>query len=156
MTFEALGIDARLIQATNELGYVNPTAIQEQAIPVLLSGTTDFIGLAQTGTGKTAAFGLPLLLIRGNRRFWFVVGLGRSSGECDAKFARHRSTQTARRTNYWCGPSFGAKPRYIALGHHDYRGASKRLFARRSRQTFFFDERADNRRRCHLQVESTR
>lgn len=60
-TFEALGIDARLIQATNELGYVNPTAIQEQAIPVLLSGTTDFIGLAQTGTGKTAAFGLPLL-----------------------------------------------------------------------------------------------
>jgi ATP-dependent RNA helicase DeaD len=60
-TFEALGIDARLIQATNELGYVNPTAIQEQAIPVLLSGTKDFIGLAQTGTGKTAAFGLPLL-----------------------------------------------------------------------------------------------
>ncbi|MBI2283624.1 MAG: DEAD/DEAH box helicase [Bacteroidetes bacterium] len=62
-TFEALGIDARLIQATDELGYVNPTAIQEQAIPVLLSGTKDFIGLAQTGTGKTAAFGLPLLHI---------------------------------------------------------------------------------------------
>ncbi|NCI50721.1 DEAD/DEAH box helicase [Sediminibacterium roseum] len=60
-TFEALGIDARLIQATDELGYVNPTPIQEQAIPVLLSGTRDFIGLAQTGTGKTAAFGLPLL-----------------------------------------------------------------------------------------------
>ena len=62
-TFEALGIDARLIQSTTELGYVNPTAIQEQAIPVLLSGTKDFIGLAQTGTGKTAAFGLPLLHI---------------------------------------------------------------------------------------------
>ena len=62
-TFEALGIDARLIQATDELGYVNPTAIQEQAIPLLLSGTQDFIGLAQTGTGKTAAFGLPLLHI---------------------------------------------------------------------------------------------
>ncbi len=63
MTFEGLGIDERLIQATNELGYVNPTPIQEQAIPVLLSGTKDFIGLAQTGTGKTAAFGLPLLHI---------------------------------------------------------------------------------------------
>lgn len=63
MTFEGLGIDARLIQATDELGYVNPTAIQEQAIPILLSGTQDFIGLAQTGTGKTAAFGLPLLHI---------------------------------------------------------------------------------------------
>lgn len=63
ITFEGLGINERLIQATTELGYVNPTAIQEQAIPVLLSGTTDFIGLAQTGTGKTAAFGLPLLHI---------------------------------------------------------------------------------------------
>jgi len=63
MTFEGLGIDDRLIRATSELGYVNPTAIQEQAIPILLSGTKDFIGLAQTGTGKTAAFGLPLLHI---------------------------------------------------------------------------------------------
>lgn len=63
ITFDGLGIDERLIRATTELGYVNPTAIQEQAIPVLLSGTTDFIGLAQTGTGKTAAFGLPLLHI---------------------------------------------------------------------------------------------
>ena len=61
MTFEELGLDARLVQATTELGYVNPTQIQEKAIPVLLSGTKDFIGLAQTGTGKTAAFGLPLL-----------------------------------------------------------------------------------------------
>jgi len=60
-TFGALGIDERLIRATDELGYVHPTPIQEQAIPVLLSGTKDFIGLAQTGTGKTAAFGLPLL-----------------------------------------------------------------------------------------------
>lgn len=61
MTFEGLGIDAKLIQATDDLGFVNPTPIQEKAIPVLLSGTTDFVGLAQTGTGKTAAFGLPLL-----------------------------------------------------------------------------------------------
>lgn len=60
-TFEALGLDARLVQATDALGYINPTPIQEQAIPVLLSGTKDLVGLAQTGTGKTAAFGLPLL-----------------------------------------------------------------------------------------------
>ncbi|MFY8004300.1 MAG: DEAD/DEAH box helicase, partial [Chitinophagaceae bacterium] len=60
-TFSALGLDERLIQATEKLGFVNPTEIQEKAIPVLLSGTKDFIGLAQTGTGKTAAFGLPLL-----------------------------------------------------------------------------------------------
>ncbi len=70
MTFEGLGIDARLIQATDELGYVNPTPIQEKAIPVLLGGTKDFVGLAQTGTGKTAAFGLPLLqLISAENRF---------------------------------------------------------------------------------------
>jgi ATP-dependent RNA helicase DeaD len=43
------------------MGFETPTPIQEKAIPVLLSGTTDFVGLAQTGTGKTAAFGLPLL-----------------------------------------------------------------------------------------------
>ena len=60
-TFEELGLDARLIQATDALGFKTPTPIQEQAIPVLLSGTKDLVGLAQTGTGKTAAFGLPLL-----------------------------------------------------------------------------------------------
>jgi len=54
-------LDERLVKATGELGFVSPTEIQEKAIPVLLKGTKDFIGLAQTGTGKTAAFGLPLL-----------------------------------------------------------------------------------------------
>ncbi len=61
ITFEALGLDERLVKATSALGFVTPTSIQEKAIPVLLAGTTDLIGLAQTGTGKTAAFGLPLL-----------------------------------------------------------------------------------------------
>lgn len=60
-TFEELGLDEKLVQATNELGFKNPTPIQEKAIPVLLNGTKDLVGLAQTGTGKTAAFGLPLL-----------------------------------------------------------------------------------------------
>jgi ATP-dependent RNA helicase DeaD len=59
--FEALGLNEQLIQAVTELGFETPTPIQEKAIPILLSGTMDFVGLAQTGTGKTAAFGLPLL-----------------------------------------------------------------------------------------------
>jgi len=59
--FEALGLNEQLVQSVTELGFETPTEIQSKAIPVLLSGTTDFIGLAQTGTGKTAAFGLPLL-----------------------------------------------------------------------------------------------
>jgi len=56
-----LGLDAKLVKAIQALGFTQPTPIQEQAIPVLLSGTKDLVGLAQTGTGKTAAFGLPLL-----------------------------------------------------------------------------------------------
>ncbi|MFM2145881.1 MAG: hypothetical protein RL732_717 [Bacteroidota bacterium] len=60
-TFESLGLETSLLRAITELGFVSPTPIQEKAIPVLLSGTKDFVGLAQTGTGKTAAFGLPLL-----------------------------------------------------------------------------------------------
>lgn len=50
-----------LLKAVEEMGFVDATSIQEQAIPLLTSKETDFIGLAQTGTGKTAAFGLPLL-----------------------------------------------------------------------------------------------
>src|SRR5688572_13679388 len=60
-TFEALGLNEKLLKGVTELGFTEPTAIQEKAIPVLLAGTQDLIGLAQTGTGKTAAFGLPLL-----------------------------------------------------------------------------------------------
>lgn len=59
--FQELGLDPKLLKAIEELGFTEPTTIQEKAIPVLLSGTKDLIGLAQTGTGKTAAFGLPLL-----------------------------------------------------------------------------------------------
>jgi ATP-dependent RNA helicase DeaD len=61
MTFGGLGLDEKLIRGIDELGFTQPTPIQEKAIPVLLSGTKDLVGLAQTGTGKTAAFGLPLL-----------------------------------------------------------------------------------------------
>jgi ATP-dependent RNA helicase DeaD len=60
-TFEELGLQENLLKSVGELGFTQPTPIQEKAIPVLLSGTKDLIGLAQTGTGKTAAFGLPLL-----------------------------------------------------------------------------------------------
>lgn len=60
-TFESIGLHPALLKSINELGFTQPTPIQEQAIPVLISGTRDFVGLAQTGTGKTAAFGLPLL-----------------------------------------------------------------------------------------------
>ena len=60
-TFSQLGIRKEYIKALKELGINEPTEIQEKAIPELLDSKTDFTGLAQTGTGKTAAFGLPIL-----------------------------------------------------------------------------------------------
>ncbi len=61
MTFEELGIMPTLLRAIEEMGFEHPMPIQEQAIPVVLNQGRDLVGLAQTGTGKTAAFGLPLL-----------------------------------------------------------------------------------------------
>jgi len=60
MTFESLGLSPALLRALTDASYTTPTPIQAQAIPALLSGR-DLLGAAQTGTGKTAAFGLPLL-----------------------------------------------------------------------------------------------
>ncbi|CAA9506079.1 MAG: DEAD-box ATP-dependent RNA helicase DeaD (CshA), partial [uncultured Solirubrobacterales bacterium] len=59
-TFAELGLSTSLLEALTHLGYEQPTPIQEQTIPALREGR-DVIGQAQTGTGKTAAFGLPLL-----------------------------------------------------------------------------------------------
>jgi ATP-dependent RNA helicase DeaD len=58
--FEALGLNNAIVKAVTELGFESPTPIQEKVIPALLTGNTDLVALAQTGTGKTAAFGLPL------------------------------------------------------------------------------------------------
>lgn len=61
MTFQELPLRESLLKAITERGYVDPTEIQEQAIPALATKDIDFVGQAQTGTGKTAAFVLPLL-----------------------------------------------------------------------------------------------
>ena len=60
MPFAALGLDPKILLAVREAGYTEPTPIQTAAIPAVLSGG-DVIGIAQTGTGKTAAFTLPIL-----------------------------------------------------------------------------------------------
>lgn len=59
--FEELNLSAPLMKAIQELGYETPSAIQAEALPLLLGQDTDFLGLAATGTGKTAAFAIPLL-----------------------------------------------------------------------------------------------
>ncbi|MBK8348270.1 MAG: DEAD/DEAH box helicase [Saprospiraceae bacterium] len=60
-TFKDLGLSDDILRSLEEIGFVTPTEIQSRSIPTLIAEKPDFIGLAQTGTGKTAAFGLPLL-----------------------------------------------------------------------------------------------
>ncbi len=60
-TFKALGLNDAILQAVTDMGFTEPSEVQEKAIPVLLRDATDVVALAQTGTGKTAAFGFPLI-----------------------------------------------------------------------------------------------
>lgn len=60
-TFNDSGLRSEILEAINELGFVNPTPIQQHTIPAILDSDEDLVALAQTGTGKTAAFGLPVL-----------------------------------------------------------------------------------------------
>src|SRR5690606_20649922 len=60
-SFESLGLSSEIVEAVKRLGFESPTPVQSKAIPVLLEGDKDVVSLAQTGTGKTAAFGLPLI-----------------------------------------------------------------------------------------------
>ena len=61
MKFSSFDLRPEIIRAIDQLGFEYATQIQEKAIPLMLEDNTDIIGLAQTGTGKTAAFGLPLI-----------------------------------------------------------------------------------------------
>ncbi|HEY4415789.1 MAG TPA: DEAD/DEAH box helicase [Verrucomicrobiae bacterium] len=74
MPFRALGLDPKILQAVQEAGYTEPTPIQAAAIPPIIAGN-DLIGIAQTGTGKTAAFTLPILT-----RLVATIGDGRQRG----------------------------------------------------------------------------
>ena len=59
--FEQLGLNESLLMAIKDMGFENPSEVQEKAIPLLLDQDIDIVALAQTGTGKTAAFGFPLI-----------------------------------------------------------------------------------------------
>ena len=72
MTFDDLHIVEPILKALKSEGYTNPTPIQEQSIPILLRGK-DLLGCAQTGTGKTAAFGIPILFFLALLIFIFAI-----------------------------------------------------------------------------------
>ncbi len=99
MQFQELGLRPELLQALTELGYTQPTPIQEQMIPVMLGGA-DVIGQAQTGTGKTAAFALPILqtLTRGDKRPQALIlaptrELALQVAEAVSAYGRHTGVQ---------------------------------------------------------------
>ena len=74
MTFDNLDLIAPISKALSEKGYTSPTPIQAEAIPVILKGS-DLLGCAQTGTGKTAAFSIPII-----QRLYQSDVIGRNSG----------------------------------------------------------------------------
>ena len=75
MTFKELNLKGEILSAIEELGYEQPMPVQEQTIPFMLEQTADLVALAQTGTGKTAAFGLPILnlIVAGKRKTQALV-----------------------------------------------------------------------------------
>src|SRR5438874_5468822 len=90
MPFKRLGLHPLLVQATREMRYTEPTPVQAEAIPVVLAGR-DLIATAQTGTGKTAAFLLPVLhrlleLPRGQTRLLVVTPTRELAQQIDAMF----------------------------------------------------------------------
>jgi len=67
-TFAELGVQENILRGIHELGFTDPTLVQEQVIPIVLNQRADLVGLAQTGTGKTAAFAVPLIQLTDIRR----------------------------------------------------------------------------------------
>ncbi len=113
--FAVLGLDAALCRAVREMGFDAPSPIQEQAIPPVLEGK-DLIGQAQTGTGKTAAFGLPILQridFIATRNIFSACGSCRSmedriSPVRSGDFARAHRSSSARPAASWI--TCGGKP----------------------------------------------
>ncbi|HJN54962.1 MAG TPA: DEAD/DEAH box helicase [Candidatus Poseidoniales archaeon] len=104
--FRSLGLYDDLLDAINDEGYEEPTPVQEQAIPLLLEGQ-DVLGVAQTGTGKTAAFALPVLQIMARR--------GRPSGR---RMIRALILSPTRELAAQIGERFGAYGKHMDVRHH--------------------------------------
>ena len=93
MTFADLGLSPELLKAVEDAGYTTPTAIQAQAIPTVLM-MKDLIGIAQTGTGKTASFVLPMIDV-------MAAGRRRACVACGRRGARDRAGSAEVLTKAW-------------------------------------------------------
>jgi ATP-dependent RNA helicase DeaD len=121
--FRNLGLDEDLIASVEALGFENPTPVQELVIPAALASDNDIIALAQTGTGKTAAFGLPLLqLIDPSKRYVQALVLCPTRELCiqvTSDIAKYASQKhTAKVTPVYGGASIDTQIRQIKSGTH--------------------------------------
>ncbi|MCW5899090.1 MAG: DEAD/DEAH box helicase [Flavobacteriales bacterium] len=122
-SFDALGLRPELLRSLHDIGFTEPTPVQAQAIPLLLTSEKDVVALAQTGTGKTAAFGLPLLEYvdpQDRRTQALVLAPTRElcvqiAGDLE-KFAQH--LKGTRVTAVYGGASIRDQIRAIARGTH--------------------------------------
>jgi len=142
-TFEELGLAKEVLSAVRDAGYQHPTPIQEQAIPLVLKGR-DVMGLAQTGTGKTAAFTLPIVnqLLGGPRRTRALVltptrELCVQVEESVHKYARHSQLEVA---SVYGGVPLEPQQRKLRAGVDIVVATPGRLIDHLERQNVVFDD----------------
>jgi ATP-dependent RNA helicase RhlE len=143
LTFADLGLAAELRRAIDDAGYLSPTPIQSQAIPLAHRGR-DIIGLAQTGTGKTAAFTLPILqrLLGGPRRLRALVltptrELAAQVRESFTKYGRYTGLQVA---DIYGGVALGPQETQLRGGVDVVVATPGRLLDHMERQNLVFDD----------------
>jgi ATP-dependent RNA helicase RhlE len=142
-TFESLGLAPALLEAVRDAGYAHPTPIQAQAIPLVLKGR-DVIGLAQTGTGKTAAFTLPIIhrLLDGPRRLRALVltptrELTAQVKESFASYAKHTDLRVV---DVFGGVALGPQEQALRRGVDVVIATPGRLIDHMERQNVVFDD----------------
>ena len=128
MTFEELGVRDDLLRGITDMGFETPMPVQEKVIPALLNGDHDLVALARTGTGKTAAFGLPLLQrIDPDRHVPQAPRPGPPRANCVFQIAGDLADFSKYiRPAWWCSPVYGGSSiesdTRPAPGRADYRG----------------------------------
>ena len=147
MKFSSLELSAPILQAVNELGYVSPTAIQQTAIPAILDGR-DLLASAQTGTGKTASFVLPLLeLLSGDRkrrakriRALILVPTRELAVQVESSISQYGKHLTVRSTVMVGGVDSGPQKQQLIDGVDILVATPGRLLDMAHQRALYFDE----------------
>ena len=143
ITFADLKLAPELLRAVGDAGYDEPTPIQAQAIPLALKGR-DLIGLAQTGTGKTAAFTLPILhaLLGGPRRLraLVLVPTRELAAQVHASFRKYGRYTDLRVVDVFGGVALGPQEKALRGGVDIVIATPGRLIDHMERQNLVFDE----------------